>query len=155
FADKDRCTRNGRKDRIGERGDCSVRATIGLEFGKPDIGDLEYALSLVDGELDRHSFYRHDLANQFRELRDGPAELACINFEYRLLLRVRSTVVDIDCSAKVALQHVSRDGKCRRYGTPSHVDAVDAALVEMPRLHRVTGAVIGILANPAGAQDAT
>jgi hypothetical protein len=50
------------------------------------------------------------------------------------------------------VQHIAGDVRHHRDRAAGHVDAVDRALVEVIGQHRVAGAVIGILADPAGAQ---
>jgi hypothetical protein len=70
-------------------------------------------------------------------------------------LRIRGAVVDIQRGAKAAFQHVTWNVKSRRDGTSSHVNSIDTAFVEMPRLHGIAGAIVWILTDPAWAEDAT
>src|SRR6185312_497071 len=155
LADEDRSARHCGEDRIRKRGDGAAGTTVGFKLSQTDIGDLQRAPALVDGEGDRHTLHRNHFADQFRKLRDRATLLAGPYLQQRLLLRIGSYVVDIKRGAEAALEHVSRDMEGGRDGAPCHVRPVDVALVDPPSLHGFACSVVGILADPTRTQYAT
>ena len=102
------------------------------------------------------SFARRDrdlLADQGGELCQRAAMLAPEGREQRLLLGRRSPVVDIADDAEIALQRIAGNEGGHAHDEARDVDALDLALDDAIGQRAPAGAVVGILADPAGAED--
>jgi hypothetical protein len=130
------------------------RARVRLELRIPGLAELERASAALHRKRDGHLLDRHDLADELRQVGDGPALLAGVDGEQRVLLLLGYLVVEVDGGGPVALQDVARDVSDHRDRSARHVDAVDRSLVEMPGDDGVAGAVVRILSDPARAQHA-
>src|SRR5439155_8494009 len=73
----------------------------------------------------------------------------------RFLLGVRGPLVEIECDAEIPVQNVAGDVRDHRDGSTGYIDPVDRAGIEAIGQHRIAGAVVGILADPARTEDAT
>src|SRR5262249_4443949 len=86
------------------------------------------------------------------EVGERAAELAAEGVEDRILLRRRRPLVDVDGDGPVAREDVARQLGDVDDVQPADIDTVDLALVEVVADEGVAGAVVGVLADPAGAQ---
>ena len=154
LADEHRRARYGREDRVGERGCLTAGAYIGLELRGSGGAYLQRALAALHGEGDGRALDRYHFADQLDQIAYRTTQLAGMSLEDRLFLRRGARVADIDGGSPVALQNVARHMGDQRDGLSRHIDAVDRSLVEVPRDDGVAGAVVGILADPAGAEYA-
>src|SRR5581483_7135001 len=91
---------------------------------------------------------------QLRQFRDRAPELAAVQIDERLVLRVGGPLVEIQRDAEIAVEHVAGNVRDNRDGAAADIETVDRALVEAVGEHRIAGAVIRILADPARAQHA-
>jgi hypothetical protein len=108
----------------------------------------------LDGEGDRRPLDPDHLADQSGEIRDGTAELPGEQAEQRTLLFVGRSVVDEDDGGpRLRFEDVLRDVGRDRDRQTVDGDAFDRALVDAPGDRRVAGLVVGVLADPARAED--
>ena len=87
--------------------------------------------STVEGDgraLDRDYF-----ADQLHEVGDRTALLAGINAEQRVFLFLRGPLIDVDHSAPVAFEYVSRNVHDEAHGEAGYIYTVDFAFFEMMR----------------------
>src|ERR671917_1968691 len=127
--------------------------------GHVGLGDRGYAgpdpygaLALLDREGDRCPLYRDHLADQLREVRQRSPEFAGEDVQQRLLLLVCGLVVHERGHFPVALEDVAGEVGKADEGQARDVHAVNGALVDVVGHYGVAGAVVGVLANPAGTQ---
>ena len=153
LADEHRCARHGREDGVRQRGLAAARPDIRFEFGEIVGADLQGPLAAFDVELDRRALDRDHGADQLRQFGHRTAGLAGVDLQQRVLLRLRGFVVDEDRGAPVALEDVAGDMRGSGDRHAGHVDSIDRAFVHAPRHDGVAGAVVGVLADPAGTQD--
>src|SRR5215208_5576005 len=144
------------EDSLLERGRLIGGPHVGGHVGLGDRGragaDSNRALAPLDGEGYGRPLHRDDLADEGREVRYGAAELAGEDVQQRLLLLVRGCVVHKHSHLPVALKDVTGDVGQEGQAKPRDVHTVYRAIIHVPRQDRIAGAVVRVLADPAGAQ---
>jgi hypothetical protein len=92
------------------------------------------------------------LANQACEIRDRPAQLAAEAVEESIHLLLRGLVVHEHSLAPVALEDVAGDVDDADERKSTHIHTADLPAREVVRDDRLAKAVVGIVADPAGAE---
>jgi hypothetical protein len=120
-----------------------------------DVADLQHSLAITDFVLDRRIVHRHRLADQGRKIGKRSAQLSVVCVQDHLALLPSSAIVDEHHLPPTAwCEHVARDVHNADEGSSAYVDIADRAAVKVVRVERITGSLVGILANPTGAEHA-
>jgi hypothetical protein len=69
-------------------------------------------------------------------------------------LLIGGTVIDVKGCAEVPFQNIARDMKSGSHSAPRHINSIDMTSVEVPSLHGLAGAVIGVFTDPTWAENA-
>src|SRR5215472_13273748 len=144
---------NRREDAFHQPRGLAGGAEIGLHHRRGVLAHHQGALAMRDIEGELGAPHADLLAHEIRNLLQRAAELAAEGVEQRLLLRGRSAVIDIAQDGEIALQHVAGDEGGDPEDEPRDVEAVDLAFFDAIGERAAAGAVIRILADPAGAED--